>query len=133
VAIRTHTNNSDNPQGSLFIEDFNEALSGIVAALGGAKVVGSKFFTDLSPEAAGRRVLDALNPDRTQIFSPTQVFTLFKWAREKGYHVAMEYFADGCGYSRPTPIAPEDARAELQRQFIDAIDRAEKIGKRLQR
>lgn len=132
-AIRTHTNFSDSPQAVLFHEDINSALTGLVSAMGGAKAVGMRMFPDLSPDAATRRLLDSLNPDRAQQFSPTQVLTLFRWGREAGYHGAMYFMVDECGYSRPSPLSPEDARAELQRQFIDAVNRAEQLGKRLQR
>jgi hypothetical protein len=133
MAIRTLPKNSEGPQQALFHEDINAALSGLVAALGGAKVVGSRLYPDLNPEAAARRLLDAVNPDRAQQLAPSQLLTLLKWGREAGHHGAMNFLADEAGYGRPPPIDPEDARAELQRQFIDAVNRAEQLGKRLQR
>jgi hypothetical protein len=133
MAIRTLPKNSDSPQGSLFHEDIHAAIAGLVAALGGAKTVGSRLFPDLGPEAAARRLLDAINPDRAQNLSPTQLLALLRWGREAGQHGAMYYLADEAGYSRPTPIEPEDAKAALQRQFIEAVNLASQFMKRLER
>lgn len=131
--IRTLPKFSDTPQGALFHEDINSALNGLVSALGGAKAVGTRLYPDLSPDAATRRLLDSLNPDRAQQFSPTQFLTLIRWGRESGQHGAMHFVADECGYARPNPIEPEDARAALQRELLEAIRRVEGLMQRLDR
>lgn len=120
-------------QAELFHEDLYGAVRSLVATLGGAKVIGARLFPDLTPDAAARRLLDCLNTDRPHQFTLTQLLALLRWGREAGHHDAMNYLADEAGYDRPNPIHPEDARAELQRQFIDAVNRAEQLGKRLQR
>ncbi|MDE2106616.1 MAG: hypothetical protein KGL39_55890 [Patescibacteria group bacterium] len=125
------TTSSTVVQAELFHEDFYEALRGMVAALGGAKAIGSRLFPDLEPDAAARRLFDCLNQDRPQNLSPTQLLTLLKWGREAGHHGAMHYLADEAGYSRPAPIEPEDERAELQRKFIAAVSVFESIAKRI--
>jgi hypothetical protein len=134
MTIRTHPKNSlPSPQQSLFHEDINSALNGLVAALGGAKAVGSKLYPDLSMDSAARRLLDALNSNRDQQLSQTQFLTLLKWGREAGHHGVMEYLADEAGYTRPSPRDPEDQKAELQRQFIEAVKLSEQIARRLQK
>ena len=134
MTIRTHTkNSSDQAQHSLFHEDINSALSGLVAALGGAKVVGSRLYPDLPTDGAARRLLDAINPDRAQQLSQTQFLTILKWGREAGYHGVMEYVADEAGYTRPSPRSPEEERADLQRQVIAMGKSLELIARRLQK
>ena len=133
MSIRTHPKNSEGPQQALFHEDINAAIQGLIAHLGGAKCVGPRLFPDLNHEGAARRLLDAINPDRIQQLSQTQLLTLLRWGREAGAHGLMEYIAGESGYTRPSPVSPEDARAELQRQFIDAVNRAEKLAERLKR
>jgi hypothetical protein len=133
MTIRTHTKDSELRQQSLFHEDINEALKGLVSALGGAKAVGARLFPDLSVDGARTRLLDSLNPDRAQQLSQTQFLTLLKWGREAGYHGVMEYIAEEAGYTRPSPRSPEEERADLQREVIEAVARLEiklsKLGK----
>lgn len=134
MTIRTHTKNSSSPaQHTLFHEDINSALQGLVAALGGAKTVGSRLYPDLPTDGAARRLLDAINPDRAQQLSQTQFLTLLKWGREAGYHGVMEYVADEAGYTRPSPRSPEEERADLQRQVIEMGKSLEAIARRLQK
>jgi hypothetical protein len=133
MAFRTRPKPSEAWQQSLFHEDINSALQGLVSAMGGAKVVGTKLYPDLPIDSAARRLLDAINPDRAQQLSQTQFLTLLKWGREAGYHGVMEYLAEEAGYTRPSPRDPEDQKAELQRQFIEAVKLSEQIARRLQK
>lgn len=133
MTIRTRTKDSEVRQQSLFHEDLNEALKGLVSALGGAKVVGARLFPDLTGDGARSRLLDSLNPDRAQQLSQTQFLTLLRWGREAGYHGVMEYVAEEAGYTRPSPRSPEEERADLQRQVIEMGQKLELIARRLQK
>lgn len=133
MTIRMHPKASESPQQALFHEDINSALQGLVAALGGSKSVGSRLYPDLSIDAAARRLLDAINPDRAQQLSQTQFLTLLRWGREAGHHGVMEYLADEAGYTRPAARSPEEERADLQRQVIEMGQRLELIARRLQK
>lgn len=133
MTIRTHTKDSERLQHTLFHEDINSALQGLVAALGGAKVVGSRLYPDLQTEGAARRLLDAINPDRAQQLSQTQFLTVLKWGREAGYDGVMYYVADEAGYTRPSPRSPEEERADLQRQVVEMGKKLELIARRLQK
>lgn len=132
MTIRTHPKDSERQQ-ALFHEDVNSAIQGLVAALGGSKVVGSRLYPDLTPDSAARRLLDAINPDRAQQLSQTQFLTLLRWGREAGYHGVMEYLAEEAGYTRPAPRSPEEERADLQRQYIESVRLMEQIARRLQK
>lgn len=133
MTIRTRPKGSEAWQQELFNEDIYSALKGLVAALGGAKVVGSKLYPDLSIDAARSRLLDSLNPDRAQQLSQTQFLTLLRWGRESGYHGVMEYLAEEAGYTRPSPRSPEDERAELQRRYIESVRQQAEIARELAR
>jgi hypothetical protein len=133
MSVRTHPKGSDSPQQALFHEDINSALQGLVAALGGAKAVGSRLFPDLPIDGAARRLLDAVNPDRAQQLSQTQFVTLLRWGKEAGHHGVMEYIADEVGYTRPSPRSPEEERADLQRQFIEMGMKMEMLARRIQK
>lgn len=120
-------------QEELFHDDEYSALSHAVSALGGAKKVGSELFPHMSPDAAGRRLLDCLNPDRNQELHPGQLLWLFKAARQVGCHSLFAYFAREAGYADPQPVEPEDEAAELQRQFIAAQQQMAQMMKRMEK
>lgn len=107
-------------QTPLFFEWPEDAFAHLVTVLGGAKAVGARMRPDLSPDAAGRWLKNALNADRREQLHPSQVVWLLKAAREAGVHDAMNWLAAECGYTHPEPISPPDEMAELQRQFIAA-------------
>lgn len=133
MTIRMHPKFAEARQQVLFHDDINSAFQGLIAALGGAKAVGSKLFPDLTVDGAARRLLDAVNPDRAQQLSQTQFLTLLRWGREAGHHGVMEYVTDEAGYTRPSPRAPEDVTADLQRQVIEMGAKLELIARRLQK
>jgi len=120
-------------QEELFHDDEYSALSHIVSALGGAKRVGADLFPHMAVDAAGRRLLDCLNPDRNQELHPGQLLWLFREARKAGCHSAFAYFARESGYADPQPVEPEDEAAELQRQFIAAQQQMAQMMKRMEK
>lgn len=131
--MRVRPNNSHIPaQLELVQETLTEVERSLVAALGGAKEVGPQLYPQKAPGTAQTRVLDCLNPDRDRHqFSDEELFTLLKWAREKGYHAAFYWICDELGYSHPSPIEPDDQRAELQRQFLGGVERLEQLARKL--
>lgn len=133
MTIRTHPNDGDTWQQELFIEDLNSAIRGLIAALGGAKKVGSRLYPKLTVEAAGRKLLDATNEARDQELSHTEFFTLLRWGREAGFHGLTEYVADETGYTRPSPLSHEDEKAELQRQYIESVRVQQGLVRKLER
>lgn len=116
-----------------FFEGINDALREAVRQCGGHKKLGPILWPELLAEQAGNRLRDCLNPDRRDKLSPEQVVLILRKAREAGFHGAMAYVAFDTGYEPPRPVVPEDQEAELQRTFIDAVERLESIQKQLQR
>lgn len=104
----------------LFVEDYNEAIRAAVQALGGFKRIGSELKPDLAPDAAGRWLSDALNPDKREVLPPSALAWLRRRARAEGVHVIAAYEAQDAGYAPPVQIEPEDERAALMRQFVQA-------------
>lgn len=97
-----------------------DALKSVIRALGGAKSVGHRLRPDLDPDAAGRWLLDCINPDRNEKLSLSQFMALLRWGHDAGVHDAMDFIARDSGYSEPQPITPEDEADELMREFIAA-------------
>lgn len=119
-------------QQALFHESINDALKAAVAAMGGTKAVGAKMRPEMSPDHAGRWLADCLNGDRREHLSPERVVWLLREARVAGVHDAMTYLAGECGYA-VQPVEPEDERAKLQRDYIEAARSMAKMAARIER
>lgn len=90
------------------IESIQDALREIVRAAGGAKAVGAKLYPTKPIAQAAQRVNDSLNPEHQQHFSDNEVFFLLRLGREVGCHTGMQYLAQACHYSEPTPVESAD-------------------------
>lgn len=119
-------------QDPLFCESINEALREAVKALGGAKKVGEKLKPEKLADEAGRWLSDCLNPDRREKLDPEQVMWILREARKVGCHTAMHFICDDTGYAKATPIEPEDEKARLQREFIEATKQQTRNVERLE-
>lgn len=120
-------------QLALIHEDFDSALMACVQALGGAKEVGVMLRPEYEedPDKAARWLLACLNPNRDEKLSWQQTFHIMRKARDAGVHVAMAYIAQNIGYADPQPIEPEDEKAALMRQFIQATKTMQAITARM--
>lgn len=110
----------DDATAPLFFDDIEDALREVVRCAGGPKVVGAKLWPEIDPDKAGRRLSDAMNDARREVLSPAQVMLLLKIGRQVGCHAAINFVARESGYADPAPIEPEDERARLEREFIEA-------------
>jgi hypothetical protein len=72
-----------------------------------------------------------MNDDRREHFTPSQVLWLLRAGREAGCHAAMGYLAAQAGYAEPVPVTPEDERARLQREFVQAARSLSRISEAL--
>jgi hypothetical protein len=102
------------------INSINSMLIECVKASGGSKVVGSLLWPEKSVSDAQKLLLACLNEDRPEKLSPDQAFFIEKLARDAGCHIAIEYRCKAHSYSIPQPIEPEDEKAKLMRDFIQA-------------
>lgn len=119
-------------QPALFHESINDALRELVAALGGTKPVGARMRPELSADHAGRWLADCLNNDRREHLTPERMLWLLAEGRKVGIHAAMEYLAHECGYAA-TAVEPEDERAALQREYIEAARAMARLSDRIER
>lgn len=118
---------------ALFHESVNDALREVVQALGGPKAVGAKMRPEKGVDVAGRWVSDCLNQERSERFDPDQVLWLLRAGRAAGVHACANYLMREAGYADPVPVEPEDERARLQREFIEAAGVVQVIAERLTR
>lgn len=101
------------------MESLNDALIAAVKAIGGSKKVGPLLWPEKAPEAAQRALLDCLNDDRPAHLTPDQAMLIFKLARDKGYHTAIDYVLESLGYAAAVPIEPKDEAGDLMRQVVE--------------
>jgi hypothetical protein len=119
-------------QQPLFFEDVYAALKYVVQSLGKPKDVGPLIFPHKEdPFAAGRLLSDCINPNRDSKLDIEQVILLLRLAREKGCHLGIEYLCTAAGYTKPTPVEPNDERAALQRQFIQSVTELRQLANRI--
>jgi hypothetical protein len=102
------------------MKSMNDMLLEVVNSIGGAKKIGAMLWPELPPDAAQRKLLDCLNPERPAKLDPEQVLLLLKLARKQGEMVGIEFLCEQLHYTVPQPIEPKDEKADLQRQFIAA-------------
>jgi hypothetical protein len=116
--------------------DWNDALSGVVHALGGYKKVGVILRPELAerPMAAAQWLRDCLNPERAERLNPDQVFLLLRAARAENYHAAKHWLDAELGYEQGRALAPQDEMASLQsrgadlaRELRQVVDRMERL------
>jgi hypothetical protein len=103
-----------------FIDSINDALTEIVRALGGPKKVGPMLKPDLTVHDSSNVVSACLNIDRRERFTPEQVQFLLREARKICCHAAINFICGDAGYTSPQPVEPEDEKAKLMREFIEA-------------
>lgn len=108
-------------QQPLFHEDIYEALRTDVMALGGFKRVGAVLWPELAADKAGERLNACMDRARREKLDVEQLMLISRMAREMGSYATVFFFAEDCGFSRPTPVDPEDERSRLQKEFIRAV------------
>jgi hypothetical protein len=118
-------------QLALVHETLSDALREVVQALGGSKKVGQLLRPSKAADEGARWVLDCLNADRREHFSPEDVLLLLREGRRVGAHAAMAYLASEAGYAPPVPVEPSDEAAELQRSFIESVKQQQRLLERL--
>lgn len=119
-------------QYALIHESLNEALTDAVRALGGSKKVGAALWPAIPMDEAKNRLNACLNITRPEKLSLSEILFILRWAREIGYHGAMHFIGQECGY-HVEPVEPADEHAKLQRDYIEAVKLQAKIAARLEK
>lgn len=107
-------------QEPLFFESVYDAARQVVLTAGGPKKVASRLWPNKSAAVSHTFMLNCLDANRAEKFSPDDLLGLCKIGREVGCHALMNFLCCETGYDTPKPVEPEDERARLQREFIEA-------------
>jgi hypothetical protein len=121
-------------QPALFHERIEDALSEVINACGGRKKFACQMWPN-KPARDAHNLIDAcLNPERREKFGPDDLLYILKRGRDVGCHSGMRFLNAECGYLAPVAANPEDEKAALQRQMIEAskvlansLDRLERL------
>lgn len=119
--------------GSLFHESLSDALRECVGVCGGLKAVGYVLWPEKGADVAGRLLADCLNDAKREKLSPEQVLLILRLGRERGCHSGMTFIARELGYTDPQPIEPEDERAKLEREFVEAAKQMQRMADRIEK
>ena len=115
----------------LFLEDIYDALRAVTQAAGGPKVIAARLWPLKPLDQARKELLDALNRDNPRKLDPEEVMAVLRAGREIGFHQAKHWLDAELGYEQGPPLDPLDERAQLQRDFIAAVQASERIAERL--
>jgi hypothetical protein len=114
-------------QQALFHEDVYEALRTDIMACGGMKQVGAALYPEKLVDKASELLNNCLNITRPEKLSPEQVLFIKRLAKQHGSFAVVMFECDEIGLTHPAPIEPEDQKAILQREFIAAIDKLDRL------
>jgi hypothetical protein len=116
----------------LFHETWADALREVIATCGGAKTVAGKLWPEKTPDAAHRLLLDCLNETRPERLDPDRLRLLLKLGREKGCHTGVNWLLRDLGYDDAKVVEPQDQRAALMRDYIEAAKAMQGIATRME-
>lgn len=116
-----------NEQSALPIyESEEDALRDAVLHAGGFKSIGATLWPDMSGDAAGRKLADCLNADRSHTLRYGQISFIIKRAHDAGYHAPFQWWAQQCGYEAKViePAAQVDRAIETVATATRALELA---------
>jgi len=120
-------------QPMLWHDDVYEALGTDVQASGGNKVVGSILWAEKSPDKAGEHLANCLNRHRAEKLDAEQIIFIIAESRKHNSFATIWFIADQANFTKPEPIEPEDQKAKLQREYIEAAKSMQKIAAGIER
>lgn len=118
---------------SLFVDSIEEAIAEVARVCGGRKAFAASMWPSLPVREAHNRFDACLNPERREHFHPSDLIFIAKAGREAGCHSLMLFLAREAGYADPQPVEPEDERARLQREFVQAQRAMAQLAARMER
>jgi hypothetical protein len=119
-------------QAELFYDTIYDAIHNAILSCDGFKVVAGKLWPAMKPSSAYARLKSCVDEHKDEKLCMEEVLVIAKLAKERGNHALMQYLGDELGYSIQA-LEPEDERAAIQREFVNAVERLEQIQQRMAR
>lgn len=117
-------------QAALFHDSIYDAISADVAAIGGIKKAAALLWPNNSDSAG--RLRASLSTEHAQKLDAEELLSIKRFAKDAGSFATVTYEAQMLAF-KVEWIKPDDEKAELQRQVIDAVKKLEIIARRLQK
>lgn len=117
-------------QGELFYDTVYDAIHNAILACDGFKVVSGVLWPAMKPSSAYARLKSCVDLHKDEKLDLEEVIAIARLAKDRGNHALMQYLGSELGYKVET-VEPEDERAALQRDFINAVETVSKIQQRL--
>jgi len=118
-------------QEVLFHERIEDAIAAVADTIG-RKRVACELWPDKSERDALNLFDACVNPERREKLAPSQVVFVAKLGRARGLHAIVQYLARELCYADPVPIEPEDEKAKLQREYIEAARHISRMAERIE-
>lgn len=118
-------------QEALFHDDITDALAADIIAAGGYKRMAVELWPALKMETAYARLKASLNPDKNEKLGPDEVMLVMREARKHGALATLTYMCRDANCADPVAIEPEDERARLQREYVEAVRQLERLTKKI--
>lgn len=117
-------------QQQLFYESLDDAIGSTIIALGGYKAVALRLWPTMKLESAYAKLKSCTNAqhDKREYLKDHEIEKLAEWGREIACTAIAERIASVSG-GKFVPVKPEDAEAERQRQFIEAVKTLERLAR----
>lgn len=115
----------------LFYDTYEDAIRDCVTALGGNKKVGNMLWPALPVDEAGRKLAHCLNTEKREKLDLGELRLIRRAARQAGVHILAHYESRDAGYAAPMPLEPEDEKAALMREYIQAAKAMQSIHARM--
>lgn len=113
----------------LFYDDEFDALAQTIAnSKRGFKECAGFLFPHLKPESQYARLKACLNPDKDERLTFGQIVALCKYC---DCYDALYFMADELSHNRPVKRDPEDEKARLQREYIEAVGTLKRLTERM--
>jgi hypothetical protein len=117
-------------QFPLIVDSLNDAIRDTARAIG-FKEIAKELWPKKSVDEAARYLNDCLNSDRAQKLDGEEILFIARRGRDVGCYLITAFICADTGFAPPTPVDPDDQRAELQRQFIESTARLERLASRI--
>ncbi len=113
-------------------ETIQEAIADDIKVLGGPKAAAAIFFVAKTPDRAADTLRAWCNPSRAEEPSADELFLLIEKVRQRvGFSEVARYMEQRLN-CRIEFLSPEDEKARLQRQFVDAVATVQSLARRLE-
>lgn len=113
-------------QTQFWHDTWEDARDADINALGGRKKLAARLWPADDEETRQSRIKACCAPGHKQEFKPSEVIAIKRWARESASTAMIDFEAHELHF-RVEWVEPEDEKARLQREFIEAVDRLDRI------